>query len=102
MAKRGLPSTRGESGDGAILKEARQRYMRAEKWEGTWRPRYIDDTKFRNGDPDNMYQWPEDIRGRMEEVTRPMLTINKTNQHVLDILNDARQSKIGIKIRATG
>jgi hypothetical protein len=31
-----------------------------------------------------------------------MLTINKTRQHNLDILNDARQAKVAIKIRPTG
>lgn len=85
-----------------VLKEARSRFTRCVNWESTARARYIDDFKFCEGDSDNLYQWPEDVRSRMTADKRAMLTINKTKQHVLDILNDARQAKVAIKIRAVG
>jgi len=85
-----------------VLDEARTRFQRCENWEATWRARSVDDEKFGEGDSDNLYQWPEDIRNRMEQQTKPMLTVNKTKQHCLDILNDARQSRVAIKIRAVG
>ncbi len=85
-----------------VLKEARTRFKLCENWESTARPRYVDDVKFCEGDSDNLYQWPEDIRSRMEDDKRAMLTINKTRQHCLDVLNDARQAKVAIKIRPTG
>lgn len=85
-----------------ILKEARSRFTRCQNWEATARGRYVDDVKFSEGDSDNLYQWPEDIRSRMSDDKRAMLTINKTNQHILDVLNDARQARVAIKIRPTG
>lgn len=85
-----------------ILKEARKRFRRVRDFESTARKRFVDDTKFAEGDSDNLWQWPEDIREPRVDDHRPCLTINKTRQHVLDILNDARQSKVSVKIIATG
>ena len=85
-----------------ILREARKRFKRSEKWEATARIRFLDDYRFCEGDSDNLYQWPEAIRTRMESNNRAMLTINKTKQHCLDVENDARQQRVAIKIRATG
>jgi hypothetical protein len=97
MAKR-TEETRHQS----VLREARTRFKRCQNWESTARSRYINDIKFCEGDSDNLYQWPEEIRNRLEGDSRAILTINKTKQHCLDILNDARQSKVAIKIRPTG
>jgi hypothetical protein len=85
-----------------VLREARMRFKRCQNWESTARERYVNDIKFCEGDSDNLYQWPEDIRNRLEGDSRAILTINKTKQHCLDIMNDARQSKVAIKIRPTG
>jgi hypothetical protein len=85
-----------------LMHEVRTRFTRCENWEKTARARFVDDTKFCEGDSDNGYQWPETIRQRMDGDRRAMLTINKTKQHCLDIENDARQSKVAIKIRPTG
>jgi hypothetical protein len=55
-----------------------------------------------------MFQWPDDTltaRGYSANSTgdqRPCLTINKTRQHVLQIINDARQNRTHIKVRPTG
>lgn len=80
-----------------ILDEARKRFRRAYDWEATARTRFVDDLKFAEGDSYNNYQWPNGIQG--DRAKRPMLTINRVRQHNLDILNDARQSRVAIKVR---
>lgn len=97
-----MAKKRSDEDKRTILKEARGRFTRCQNWESTARARYVDDVKFSEGDSDNLYQWPEDIRSRMSDDKRAMLTINKTNQHILDVLNDARQARVAIKIRPTG
>lgn len=86
----------------SILAELRARFTRSAAWEATARSRYVADTKFAEGDSDNNWQWPDDIRQPRSGDKRPMLTINKTRQHNIDVLNDARQSKVAIKIIPTG
>lgn len=95
MAKR-------DGNDTEILRELRGRFERCSAWESTARTRFNEDIKFCEGDSDNLYQWPSDVRSRMTAAKRVMLTINKTKQHVLDILNDARQQKVAVKISPTG
>jgi len=75
------------------------------KWENDCRQRMIEDVKFCNGDPDNLYQWDSAIRnargyGTIDE--RPCLTINKTRQHCLNIINDAKQNKPSVKVKPVG
>ena len=82
-----------------ILKEARARFKRCVAWEATARARFRDDLKFAEGDAYNGYQWPTDVMTSRTVDKRPMLTINRVRQHCLDILNDARQSKVSIKVR---
>lgn len=88
---------RSEAETRKILEEARARFKRCQDWEATFRPRFLEDIKFDAGDARNNYQWDADYvtaRGN-----RPSLTINRTRQHNLDILNDARQSKVAVKVR---
>lgn len=86
----------------AILEEAQKRFARCEAWEGKARSLWKEDVKFAEGDSDNLWQWPDDIRAPRETDSKPIITINKTRQHNLDILNDARQAKVGVKIIPTG
>jgi len=108
MADDILEPDRGDTRDDKIVKEALKRFKRTEEWEATARVRWIEDVKFVNGDSDNLYQWPSttlDARGYGANNTgdqRPCLTINKTRQHVLQIINDARQNRTHIKVRPTG
>lgn len=88
---------RSENDKREILKEARERFKRASDWEATARTRFRLDLKFSEGDAYNQWQWPDDIQGQRSK--RPMLTINRVRQHNLDILNDARQSRVAIKVR---
>lgn len=91
--------SRDSGRDHAILKEAKERFKRCQDWEATARTRFLDDKKFAEADAYNMYQWPEGIQGVRTTQKRPMLTINRARQHNLDILNDARQSRVEIKVR---
>lgn len=87
------------SGDDKIIHEAQQRFERCEKWEGEARKHYINDVKFANGDSDNLYQWPDAVRQNRDVDQRPCLTINKTRQHNLMIVNDAKKNKPSVTVR---
>lgn len=96
---------KGQSADERIVREAKQRFKRCQDWEATARQRWIEDVKFYNGDAYNMYQWPQaaqTARGFGQDDARPCLTVNKTAQHVKQIVNDARQNKTSIKIKPVG
>ncbi len=87
-----------------LLKTVKKNYKSAFDWEANARIWYDYDTKFANGDAHNNYQWPDDIlQSRTGGPTvRPCLTINKTQQHNLAIINDSKQNKPGIRIRPVG
>ncbi len=89
-------------GDDAIVLEAKGRFRVCEEWESQARVYYELDIKFANGDSRNMFQWDEWVIGDRISAGRPCLTINKTNQHNLLIINDAKQNKPGINIRPVG
>lgn len=90
------------SGDEKIVHEAKKRFDRCEKWESQARKHYLNDTKFANGDSDNNYQWPDNIRQQRDVDQKPCLTINKTAQQNLQIVNDAKKNKPGVNIRPVG
>ncbi len=91
--------------DEKIVKEAMRRFAICSTVENDCRLRFIEDIKFANGDPDNMYQWDETTRtarGYGSEDERPCLTINKVRQHNLNIINDAKQNKPSVKVKPVG
>lgn len=93
------PSTTiDDAEDGEILYEARERFRRINDWESEFRASFIDDVKFVNGDADNHWQWPDTLYSDREAAQRPSLTINKTRQHCLQVVNDAKQNKPQIRI----
>jgi hypothetical protein len=99
------PSPSFNGSDDDLVKEAKKRFTRCEDWEFVARKRFIEDTKFVNGDSDNLYQWPDILRsarGYGTDQERPCLTINKTRQHCLQIINDARQNKTSVKFKPVG
>lgn len=85
-----------ENPDDKLIRTAKDRFQRCEDWESHARQLFEDDLKFGNGDPDNQYQWPDALRRTREIDRRPCLTINKTRQHCLQIINDAKQNKPGV------
>lgn len=99
-----MSHTQDETGtaDENILRRALTRFKRCEEWERDFRNNYRMDTRFANGDSYNNYQWPQPVAQRMQQDTTPMLTVNKTRQHNLQIINDAKQNKPGVIIRPVG
>ena len=80
-----------------IVKEAKERFQRCEEHESEFRRLFVSDLKFANGDSDNGWQWPDQIRNSRDGDNRPCLTINKTRQHNLQIINDAKKNKPSVK-----
>jgi hypothetical protein len=83
-----------------ILAEARRRFERCQTWETTARANALADIKFANGDSINRFQWDQDVLA--QRAGRPCLTHNRTRQHNLQIVNDARQNKAQIKVTPVG
>ena len=90
------------SDDDRIVQEAQDRFKRCQDWESDFQTLYKDDVKFANGDSDNGWQWPRDLKKEREKNKRPALTINKTAGYVNLIVNDARQNKPSVSIKPTG
>ena len=93
----GLPSTGNPD-----LDEARARWLRANEWESAWRPLFVNDIKFRHGDSDNGFQWPNSIRRSRDVSARPCLTMNLIRQHNLQIANSAKKNKVQVQIVGKG
>jgi hypothetical protein len=85
-----------------ILLEAKKRFKVCQDWEANARINFEYDYKFANADSVNMYQWDNWVVGDRMQNERPCLTINKTRQHNLQIINDGKQNKPGVNIRPVG
>lgn len=88
--------------DMEIILEAYQRFEYCSDWESEFRDLYVQDVKFANADPDNGWQWPDDLRRDRMLQRRPALTINKVQNHVNLVVNDGRQNKAAIEIKPAG
>jgi len=95
-----MAATKSSADDDTIVKEAQKRFKRCADWEMRARKRWVEDVKFANGDSDNMWQWPGDVRSNRGD--RPCLTVNKVRQHNLQIINDARQNKPSVTVKPVG
>src|ERR1043165_1222151 len=100
--RRPVDDPTGDPCDEPILREAKKRFKRVSQYESAFRQLYIEDVKFANGDSDNGWQWPNDLKQRRDTNKRPALTINKTQTHVRLVTNDARKNKPSIKGRPGG
>ncbi len=89
-------------GGDPIVAEAKKRFQRCTEFEGTTRERFIQDLKFRHGDSDNGYQWPNAIRQARDISGKPCLTMNLVGPHNLQIVNEAKRNKSSVKIIGTG
>lgn len=85
-----------------VITEAKRRFKRCEAWEDDSRKLFREDIKFSNGDSDNGYQWPDAQRKTRDVDAKPCLTINKTFQHNLLIINDIRQNLPRPTVHPTG
>lgn len=95
-------TTAAEEADNEIILEAKKRFRICENWEAQARVWFNYDYKFANADSNNMYQWDNWVVGDRVTLQRPCLTINKTMQHCLQIINDGKQNKPGVNIRPVG
>lgn len=90
----------------SVISEVKERFEAAQSFEADWRRRALDDLRFFHADAYNHDQWDSGVyqarSGAFGGSPRPCLTINKTQQHVFQVENDARQSQMGIKVNATG
>jgi len=85
-----------------IVDEANRRFKRACEWEAEFQIRFTEDLKFRHGDDDNGWQWPNTLRFSRNSDQRPCLTINNIAQHVLMVVNGGKQVREGVNVVATG
>ena len=88
--------------DEDIVNEAQERFDYAQAYQSTANRHYVADMKFANGDDDNMAQWDDTVSGGRKSSGRPALTVNKTRVHCLQIINDARQNPVQIRINPVG
>ena len=79
----------------SIVDEAREFFQRASDADHVNRQQALDDLNFVHGD-----QWPETIKRERERDGRPTLTINKLPQFCRQVINDIRQNRPMIKVRA--
>src|ERR1035437_5116306 len=91
-----------ESKDAKLLVEMKENFKRWQDWESDFQTRYTNDVKFANGDSDNGWQWPNDLRADRAANKRPALTINKVQRLVAMITNDCSENKPAITIKPTG
>lgn len=85
--------TRQEEDDAKIVQEAKDRFKYIQDWESEFHNLYVQDVKFRLGDSDNGWQWPDDLRADRANRMKPTLTINKTAPLCNLIVNDMRKNK---------
>lgn len=76
-----------------LFTEAMRRYKMAVEATQENRADMIDDQRFAAGD-----QWPDDVKAM--RVGRPMQTINRLPAFIDQIIGDARQNKVAIKVFA--
>ncbi len=90
------PSAPGRVADATeddIIKEARERYLRATTAGAENRNRYLSAIRFVSGE-----QWDEATKRAREFNRRPCLTMDRLGTHINQIVNDQRQSKPAIKV----
>lgn len=85
-----------------VLQEANDRFRLCQEWYSAFWSRFNQDLRFRHGDSDNGWQWPDGIRRQREFDRKPCLTMNVTRQHNLQIANRMKRQNNGVKIIPTG
>jgi len=87
--------------DDKVVTEAKEKFALCEDWESYARDMYVDDDKFGHADADNQFAWPNQLLSDRLLQQRPTLTVNKVRIHCLQIVNDAKQNKVGIVVHPT-
>lgn len=91
-----------DTDDEKLVIEAHARYQRCVDFESDFRKTANDDLKFVHADSDNGFQWPDAMRTQRESDARPCLTVNKTRQHALMVINEAKENRPSVKVNAVG
>ena len=86
--------------DDDIIEDAQEKFKRCQDFESDARIRMADDLRFAEGDSINGYQWDSQMQASRTLDRKPCLTVNMVREKNLQVINDARQNKPGIEIRA--
>lgn len=81
-----------------FLRLARERWRRAADAEEQVRKEALDDLMFSIG----QNQWPADIANRRINEGKPVLTINRLDQHIKLVGNEQRQQRPALKVNPVG
>lgn len=95
-------SLAGLTPDERVIREAKIFFRDTLDYESYARDRWDEDTRFAHGDSINGFQWPEQARSDRDNVAKPWVTINKTRQHCLIIVNEAKKNKPAMIARPLG
>lgn len=91
-----------DSDDDKLVRMAHAQYQRCVDFESDFRKTANDDLKFVHADSDNGFQWPDAMRTQRQSDARPCLTVNKTRQHALMVINEAKENRPSVKVNAVG
>ena len=91
-----------KSSQDRLLRLARKQFKMCEDYEGDFRKSFGHDVMFANADPDNNWQWPNDLYRNRQLQGRPTLTTNNIRPMNNNILNEIRSNPPGIIVRPTG
>lgn len=81
-----------------FLDLAHERFRLAADHEESVRKDALDDLMFSVG----QNQWPADIATRRAEEGKPVITVNRLQQHILLVTNEQRQQRPSIKVNPVG
>jgi hypothetical protein len=79
-----------------LINEAKERFKRSRTYYSKAYEQWDKDWKFGHGDSYNNYQWPDNIAQSRQLDNAVTLTINKTRQHCLQIVNALSSADAGV------
>lgn len=82
----------------SFLDLAKERFRRASDAEEPVRKDALEDLKFSVGQG----QWPADIEQRRQQEGKPVITVNRLDQHIKLVGNEQRQQRPAMKINPVG
>lgn len=82
-----------------VIETARERFQFTQEAESLWRRLCLDDLRFAQGEIDGRStQWEETDQTARAQAQRPCITINRQNQFLYQVTNEARQNNPSIRI----
>lgn len=83
------------------VKRAWECFKRGQSYFGDTWSRAKDDQRFDAADSDNNFQWPLQVLQYRQLRKKPLITINMTQVHNNNIINDIQQNRPGMAFKAT-